>query len=356
MNTTLLRVPFLCWFAILCLAGPVAARAADAPALAVVSHSLTSTVLRDTRTDLDPVRQIKVILPPSYASSGKSCPVVYLCHSIFQSPEQMLADGKILRLLQRGFAAGKTAEFIVVIGDYSSPSTGSLYENSPATGRWLDHTVEELVPFIDRTYRTLRGAESRALVGEMMGGGGALLIAMRHPDVFSVAYALNPVRTGTGLLPVQWYPNWEKIHAAKSFADLGGEHISQIFVTMSQAFLPNPNRPPFYCDFLMDKRDGQLVYHPENARKLVAGFAIVEIADHYADNLRRLRAVALDWARYDPVQDHVYGSAALSRKLDLLGVEHEAEEYRGVYWHENWREHGRFDARVLPFLARHLVF
>ncbi len=334
----------------------LASRAAESAPVSIASETFTSTVLRGTRTGLDPVRRIKVLLPPGYADSDKAYPVVYFCHSIFQSPAHVLADGNLLRLVERGFASGKTPEFILVIGDYSSPTTGSLYENSPATGRWLDYTVEELVPFIDRTYRTLRRPESRALVGEMMGGGGALLLAMRHPDVFGIVYALNPVRTGTGLLPVQTYPNWEKIHAAKSFADLQGDPISQIFVTMSQAFLPNPDRPPFYCDFLMEKRDGQLVYHPENARKHVAGFALVEIADAYAENLRRLRAIAFDWSRYDPIQDHVYGSAALSRKFDLLGVDHEAEEYRGIYWTENWREHGRFDTRVLPFLARHLVF
>jgi len=42
--------------------------------------------------------------------------------------------------------------------------------------------------------------------------------------------------------------------------------------------------------------------------------------------------------------------------LKTFGVLHEAEEYRGVYWTENWNDHGRFYARVLPFLNRYLVF
>jgi hypothetical protein len=165
---------------------------------------------------------------------------------------------------------------------------------------------------------------------------------------------MNPVGTGTGLLPIQAYPNWQKILHAKSVADL--DHISQIFITMSQAFLPNPNRPPFFCDFLMELKDGQPTYNAENARKQIAGFSLSLKLDEYAANLGKLHGIAFDWSRYDPIQDHVYASEALTRKLETFGIEHEAEEYRGVYWTENWKENGRFYARVLPFFARHLEF
>lgn len=320
----------------------------------VVTEGFISDVLRETRTGLDSNRSIKVYLPPSYSRSDKSYPVVYYCHSIFQSPEQVLADGNLIKQLERGFASGIVKEFIFVVGDYTSPTTGSIYENSPATGRWLDYTVQELVPFIDSKFRTLRQAESRALAGEMMGGRGALVLAICHSEVFSSVYAMNPVGTGTGLVPIQAYPNWQKILHAKSLADL--DHISQIFITMSQAFLPNPNRPPFYCDFLMELKDGQPTYNAENARKQIAGFSLSHKLDEYAADLGKLHGIAFDWSRYDPIQDHVYASEALTRKLETFGIDHEAEEYRGVYWTENWKENGRFYARVLPFFARHLEF
>lgn len=322
----------------------------------LVTDRLVSTVLRDTRTGLDSNRNIKIYLPPSYAKSAKTYPVVYYCHSVFQSPEKMFADGNLVKLLERAFANGVVQEFILVAGDYTSPSTGSLYENSTATGRWLDHTIQELVPFIDSRFRTIRRAESRALAGDMMGGRGALLLAMRNPETFSTVYAMNPVGTGRGLLPVQSYPNWQKIFQAKSFADLEGDHISQIFITMSQAFLPNPNRPPFYCDFIMEMKDGTPTFNGDNARKQIEGFSLDYKLDEYGDNLKKLRGIAFDWSRYDPIQDHVSGNHALTRKLESFGIEHEAEEYRGVYWVENWAEDGRFYGRVLPFFQQHLLF
>ena len=55
-------------------------------------------------------------------------------------------------------------------------------------------------------------------------------------------------------------------------------------------------------------------------------------------------------------QDHVYSNQSFTRKLDDLGIEHEAEEYRGDPWNQNWTENGRFYTRVLPFLNRYLVF
>jgi enterochelin esterase-like enzyme len=322
----------------------------------LITEQLTSKILEENRIGLNTVRNVKIFLPPSYARSRKSYPVVFYCHSVFQNPEQVFADGKIVKLLERGFANGIIDEFIFVVGDYTSPTTGSLYENSPATGRWLDYTVEELVPFMDNKFRTLRRPESRALAGEMMGGRGALILAMRNPEIFGTTYALNPVGTGTGLLPIQSYPNWQKIHQAKSMADLQGDHISQIFITMSQAFLPNPERPPFYCDFLMEMKDGQPTYNADNARRQMAGFSLSQQLDVYADNLPKLRGIAFDWSRYDPIQDHVYAIEMFTRKLETFGINHEAEEYRGVYWAENWHDNGRFYARLLPFFARHLVF
>ena len=146
----------------------------------VVTQILPSAILRENRIGLDANRRIKVYLPPGYATSGKAYPVVYYCHSIFWDNEKLVADGKLVHLLDRGIANGVTQGFILVAADYSTPTTGSVYENSPITGRWLDFTTQELVPFIDQCYRNLRHRDSRAVTGDFMGGQGALQLAMAH--------------------------------------------------------------------------------------------------------------------------------------------------------------------------------
>jgi hypothetical protein len=52
----------------------------------------------------------------------------------------------------------------------------------------------------------------------------------------------------------------------------------------------------------------------------------------------------------------VLSNQAFSRRLEDLGIEHEAEEYRGDPWNRTWTPDGRFYTRLLPFMARHLAF
>lgn len=327
----------------------------NSPKGTLVTEKLASTILRDNRIGLDPNRSIYIYLPPGYHKSGKSYPVVYYLHNINWSPEQIFRDSNMVKLLERGFASGVVKEFILVAANYSATSAVAIYGNSSTSGRWLDFTASELVPFIDGRFRTLRHRNSRGLAGDFFGAYGALKLAMTHSDIFSTAYALHPVATG-GYLP--WptiQVDWNKIHQAKTFAEIPAGR-ERIFVAIAQSVLPNPNRPPFYCDFWMELENGEPKYHVANSRKAQAGFHLNETVDQYAENLRSMRGIAIDWARYDETYSHVYSVEAFSRKLDDLGVEHDAEEYRGNPWNKNWTDNGRFYSRVLPFFARHLVF
>ena len=319
----------------------------------LVVETLTSVVLRDTKIGVDPNRSIHVYLPPGYATSGKSYPVVYYCHSTYSNPTQMLQESNVASILDRAIERNVIKPVIFVVADYSTALTGSFYENSVVSGRWIDFTAQELVPFVDSKFRTLRSADSRALAGHFMGGRGALKLAMDHAELFSVVYAMHPVATGTGYQSWATFPtDWRKILNAKSPEELKGDFV----LGMSRAFLPNVDRPPFYCDFFMDLENGNLKLDPEKTAKTQAAFLLDRQLPESAARLRSMRGIALDWARYDSNQDHVLSARAFSIKLDDLGVEHEAEEYRGDPFSTVWNEDGRFYTRVLPFFERHLVF
>src|SRR5688572_6536148 len=72
----------------------------------LITEQIASAILRENRIGLDVNRTIKVYLPPSYATSGKSYPVIYYCHNLNWSAEQLFADGNLVKLLERGFAKG----------------------------------------------------------------------------------------------------------------------------------------------------------------------------------------------------------------------------------------------------------
>lgn len=331
--------------------------AASARQGTTVTETLSSVILKDNRTGLDPNRKIKVYLPSGYASSGRSYPVVYYCHSIFSNPDKLFDEAHLPALLDRAFAGGVVKEFILVAADYSSPTIGSLFENSPTTGRWLDFTASELVPFVDHKFRTIPNRNSRALSGDFMGGRGALALAMTHAELFSVVYAMHPVATGMGYIPWATLPiDWQKIYQAKQFSEVNTPGFTPIFLAINQAFLPNANRPPFYCDYFYEMENGTPKLNVPNTQKLKSAFLLDHMLEKYADNLRTLRGLAFDWGRYDGNQDHVVSAVNFSRTLEDFGIEHEAEEYRGSPWSVNWSEYGRFYTRVLPFFNRYLVF
>jgi S-formylglutathione hydrolase FrmB len=85
-----------------------------------------------------------------------------------QAGEKMETDGKI-------------GEFIIV-----SPAGGnSFYINSKGGVRYEDAIVKDLIPYIESTYRAIGTRNGRAIQGISMGGFGALMIAFKHPELFS---------------------------------------------------------------------------------------------------------------------------------------------------------------------------
>lgn len=325
----------------------------------LLNKTLHSVILRDNRVGLNTERSVRIYLPPGYEASVKRYPVVYYLHNFYTNNKQLFADSQVIKLIERSFAAGVTKEFIFVAADYSTAVVGSFYENSPVSGRWLDFTTNELAPFIDSLFRTLPSRDSRAVIGNFFGGRGALKLAMTRPDIFSVVYALHPVASGQGDLP--WVSldglDFNKMYEAKSPADLKGSVRTLIFLVVCQAFLPNLSRPPLYCDFLFEPdKSGKLELNSANMQKAKNGFQLEETLAESADNLKMMRGIAFDWGRFDPNQDHVVANRTFSRRLEDLGIEYEAEEYRGDPSNRVWGSDGRFYTRVLPFLAKHLVF
>ena len=55
----------------------------------------------------------------------------------------------------------------------------------------MDMIVNELVPYVDRAYRTIADREHRAVMGYSMGGFGAMALALKHPEIFSLSVPLS---------------------------------------------------------------------------------------------------------------------------------------------------------------------
>lgn len=126
-----------------------------------------------------------VYLPPSYYTSEKHYPVVYYLHGYSQSSGTfaLVEKNKLDRVFEDG-----ADEFIVV----DIEGRNSFYVNSPVTGNWENYIINEAIPLIDKTFRTLPDAQSRGICGFSMGGFGSMNLAMRNPDVFGAVYSGGP--------------------------------------------------------------------------------------------------------------------------------------------------------------------
>jgi S-formylglutathione hydrolase FrmB len=130
--------------------------------------------------------RVCVALPADYAISAPvRYPTLYFLHGLFES-ERSWSERGGQQVLEDLVTQGKIGKFLVVLPDGGK----TFYVNSlDGHERYEDFFIQELVPAIDRKYRTIPHAAARGISGTSMGGYGALHLAMRHPDVFGSASA-----------------------------------------------------------------------------------------------------------------------------------------------------------------------
>ena len=122
-----------------------------------------------------------ILLPATYTASGRRYPVLYLLHGGGQDHTAFAT--------RSWFRAQATRDMIVV-----TPSVGeSWYVNSVAdpTAKYEDFVVKDLVEYVDSRYRTIASREGRAVAGVSMGAWGAMLLGLKHHQLFAAVGAFS---------------------------------------------------------------------------------------------------------------------------------------------------------------------
>ncbi|WZO97399.1 alpha/beta hydrolase-fold protein [Isosphaeraceae bacterium EP7] len=138
-------------------------------------------------------RDLYVYLPPGY-NPALSYPLIVLLHSA-DVDEHGLLDPVVLKQLDRMMDRGELGPAIIAApdGTYEGKNrlnaTHSFWINGLG-GRFEDHLIDEVVPFLVRTYPIRPEARAHALLGISAGGYGAMAIALRHRDLFGVVATL----------------------------------------------------------------------------------------------------------------------------------------------------------------------
>ena len=267
---------------------------AQQPMGKVVSRVIHFAYLQNTGGE-SPDCKISVYLPPNYEQSNQRYPVIYYLHG-FMGTDSISAGMKAI--LDRGISTDKIRPFVLVISNQYTLYEGSFYSNSPLIGNWSDFTAKELVEYMDKNFKTLPNKESRGIGGYSMGGYGALKIAMLYLEVFSSVYALSP-----GLLAcVKEFgansPAYKEVASIKTREELKKTYYPKVLVAVARAWSPNPAKPPFYCDFPFTYDGDKLIVNQAIVEKWEQNMPVY-MAGKYADNLRKLKAIKMDWGRND---------------------------------------------------------
>ena len=138
-------------------------------------------------------RPIVVYKPPAYdQDSSKRYPTIYLLSGFLGTGRGFLAPQpwgfSIEERCDLLIEAGKMEPCLIVMPDGFNRWGGGQYLNSDASGLYEDYISREVVDFVDKRYRTIPDASSRALIGKSSGGYAALRLAANHPDIFSAFF------------------------------------------------------------------------------------------------------------------------------------------------------------------------
>lgn len=155
----------------------------------VINAEMPSKILGETKP-------YTIYLPDGYdESKSERYPVLYLLHGAWGCDRDWTERGTTQEIADLTIKNGTAVPMIIVMPDargtdenFAGPHMG--YFNVPGWN-YEDYFFQELIPYIDATYRTIPDKWHRAIAGLSMGGGGTAAYAQHHPELFSSACPLS---------------------------------------------------------------------------------------------------------------------------------------------------------------------
>ena len=154
-----------------------------------IAQGKIETVTYNSKT-VGTKRKALVYTPPGFSKS-KKYPVLYLLHGIGGDELEWFNNGKPQIILDNLYAEGKLTPMIVVLPNgraiKDDRATGNIMAPDKVEGFAIfeKDLLNDLVPFIEKTYPVIKNRESRAIAGLSMGGGQSLNFGLGNLDKFA---------------------------------------------------------------------------------------------------------------------------------------------------------------------------
>jgi hypothetical protein len=272
------------------------------------------------------------------------------------------------------------APAILVFPDCFTALGGNQYINSSAIGPYADYLVREIVPLVDREFRTLASRDHRGCFGKSSGGYGAMIHGMKYASTwgaianhsgdayFEYVYGCDWPNTLNELAKHRQRPRTggrQDVRKLERGADRGlddgrvrrfltavwqapklsaAETHAIMNLCMAATYDPDPRAPNGF----------RLPFNLETGERIESRWRAwqkhdpIHLVASHRKNLRSLRGLYIDCGWKDQYHIH-YGSRILSKRLQAAGIAHHYEEFDD--------NHSDIDYRMdvsLPFLSRAL--
>lgn len=227
----------------------------------LVQHTLDSAALADNPLGDPSRRALMAYLPPGYETGAERYPVLYLLHGFAGSARSWVNfsafSPSVPERLDALISQGAMPAVIAIFVDGWTALGGCQWDNSGALGRYRDYVVQDVVPFVDRTFRTVPTREGRAVIGKSSGAYGTLVLGRHHPDVFAhlachsgdsyfeYCYLGDFPKAAGALLKAGGVAPWfaEFSQRARATKMRGDDFATLNTVAMSAAYSPEPGQP-----------------------------------------------------------------------------------------------------------------
>ena len=354
----------------------------------VVTLEHVSDLLRGNPWGDPHVRAVDVWLPPGYDQGvgrgrGKRYPVLFdlvgyagagKSHTNWRNFGENLPE-RAARLVHER----RMAPCIIVFPDCYTALGGNQYVNSSALGPYADYLTRELIPWVDREFRTLASRDHRGCFGKSSGGYGAIIHGMKYARYWGAIadhsgdayfdfvyradwpntldelakYQRRPRRAGQKNV-VRDEPSVPAGHDDgrvrrflerlwKKQGKVSSQEVNCLMnLAMAATYDPDPRAPngfllPFNLETgeLIERRWKQWLTHDP-----------IHLVRRYRANLASLRGIYIDCGWRDQYRIH-YGCRILSKRLTAAGIQHRYEEFDDT--------HSGIDYRMdvsLPWLSR----
>ena len=146
-----------------------------------VPHGAVTTV-EYWSSSLGVRRRAHVYTPPGYMNGTQRYPVLYLVHGAGDSDDSWTSVGHANAILDNLIASGKARPMIIVMPSGHTPDRPGvdLIHNTD----FGDDLFKDLIPYVERSFRTLDTADNRAMAGLSMGGAHTIYNGLTHPETF----------------------------------------------------------------------------------------------------------------------------------------------------------------------------